>query len=351
MSTSPSLLDADLAAALGPDLAAEWLLPRGPQPVAVHVARSEGRVVAAALVSRRPATLAAKIAHTWTESGEADAALRDLVDGVLADSRDRGDVCVKWQTGLDDQTPERSGFTAMRAPHASAPGTEGVAGWVFWLRPPAHEEPPYYSQTSTFTCGAVTALLASEIRGSGGFASGGGNRDRELDFWRTASNYPTCEPIGLAVALREFLADAAGSSPVEVFLDADGPVLLESYTSAFDRGFRAELQENSLRKALGSDIAVRRDRLPIEEVASRVGAGELALLLIDLEPMYGFAVPHWVLAHAASDGVVYLDDPWISVNWGETWVDAHELPVAVADLDRMVAWGEDGYRGVVFVRR
>jgi hypothetical protein len=212
-----------------------------------------------------------------------------------------------------------------------------------------HDEPPYYSQTSTFTCGAVAALLAMEIRGTAGFGPDEGNRDRELDFWRRASNYPSCEPIGLAVALRESVADAMGTSPVEVFLDADGPVLLETYPPGFERGLREELQASSLRKALGSDIGVRRERIPVTEVAARLAAGELALLLLDLEPMFGFSVPHWVLAHAAAGGVVVIDDPWISATWGETWVDAHELPIAVADLDRMLSWGETGYRGVVFV--
>lgn len=345
-------VDDDLAVALGADAAAEWRIERGPQRPTIHIERAGGRPIAAVLTSRRPATLATKIAHIWmaADVAGADAALERLIDGVVADADIRGDVAVKWQSSAELALPERLGFARMRAPYRSAAGTEGVLGYIRWLRPVPHDEPPYYSQTSTFTCGAVTALLASEIRGSGGFGADAGNRDVELDFWRRASNYPTCEPIGLAVALRESLDDAAGSSPVEVFLDADGPVLLESYPDRFDRSFRAELQANSLAKALGSDISVRRDRVSVLEVESRIAAGELALLLIDLEPMYGFAVPHWVLAHGATDGVVVVDDPWISANWGETWVDAHELPVATSELDRMVAWGADGYRGVVFIR-
>ncbi|GAB2451755.1 hypothetical protein HD599_002481 [Conyzicola lurida] len=343
-------IDDDLAAALAPDRLSLWTADRGPQPSTVYVERADGVPIAAVLATRRPATAATKIADVWLSDGAgAEAALAKLVDAVVDESLSRGDVAVKWQGVV--ASPERYGFTPLRTPYASAPGTEGVAGFVRWLRPVPHDEPPYYSQTSTFTCGAVTALLASEIRGSGGFGADAGNRDRELDFWRTASNYPTCEPVGLAVALRESLDDAAGTNPVEVFLDHDGPVLLESYTAAFDRSFRAELQANSLQKALGSDIAVRRERVSVAEIESRLRDGELALLLIDLEPMYGFTVPHWVLAHSAGDGVVVIDDPWISVNWGETWVDAHELPIATADLDRMLAWGDDGYRGVVFLRR
>jgi len=359
MTTTTVELDDSLAAALGTEAAQLWRHDRGPAPTRLYIARSpDGSPLAALLTTRRPASSSTKIAHAWraVDTLGSDVAFAGLVDEVVVDALALGHVSVKWQTRDDSDSPglsepERLGFERMRSPYASAAGTEGVAGFVRWLRPVPHDEPPYYSQTSTFTCGAVTALVASEIRGSGGFADDGDNRDRELDFWRRASNYPSCEPVGLAVALRESLADASGTSPVEVFLDTDGPVLLESYPDGFDRTFREELQANSLRKAAGSDIAVRRERVTVDEISARLRAGKLALLLIDLEPMFGFAVPHWVLAHAAADGVVIIDDPWISASWGETWVDAHELPVAVADLDRMLAWGDDGYRGVVFVTR
>jgi hypothetical protein len=351
--TAHIIVDDDLAEALGAEVADQWRRVRGPQPVKVWVERVAGRPIAAVLTTRRPATLASKIAFVWCADSTADtnAALLRLVDAVIVDAQARGDVAVKWQSSDDSTAPERSGFTRMRSPYASAEGTEGVDGFVRWLRPVAHSEPPYYSQTSSFTCGAVTALLASEIRGTGGFDLAANTRDQELDFWRQASNFPSCEPIGLAVAVRESLTDAAGTSPVEVFLDSEGPVLLEAYTERFDRSFREELQANSLRRALASDIAVRRERVSIDNVAARVQGDELALLLIDLDPMFGFAVPHWVLAHAAADGVVFISDPWISSTWGETWVDAHNLPVAIADLDRMLAWGSDGYRGVIFIQQ
>jgi hypothetical protein len=210
-----------------------------------------------------------------------------------------------------------------------------VQGYVLWLNPVSHTEPPYYAQTSTFTCGAVTALLASEIRGSRGFGADGNNRDRELEFWRQASNFSACEPIGLAVALRRSIDDAACTAPVDVFLDTNGPALLETFPDGFDRKFREELQANSLQQALSSDITVHRDRLSIDFLATRIQAGELALLLIDTQLMYGFAVPHWVLAHSVEQGLVIIDDPTISSFWGETWVDAHEIPIS---LKASTAW-------------
>jgi hypothetical protein len=351
--TSIDHVDDTLAAALGLELAALWRMPSGPQLRTIWVGYSGADLAAAVLTTSRPATAATKVARTWhaTDVVGSDMVLELLVDTVIDDARDRGDIAVKWQSFEGDLPPQHRGFVAMRAPYQSAAGTEGVRGFVLWLNPVSHTEPPYYAQTSTFTCGAVTALLASEIRGSRGFSVDGNNRDRELEFWRQASNFPACEPIGLAVALRGSIDDASGTAPVDVFLDTNGPALLETFPDGFDRKFREELQANSLQHALRSDITVHRDRLSIDVLASRIQAGDLALLLIDTQLMYGFAVPHWVLAHSAEQGHVMIDDPTISSSWGETWVDAHEIPISLEKLDRMVAWGEDGYRGVVFIRR
>ena len=322
-----------------------WRVPRdGYRPVA-HVARdAAGAPLAAVLTSARPATAATKIVDVWWRD---EPAAEDLVAHVVAQARSRGDVAVKWQTpggaGLA-AFAAALGFAPMRRPWAAV-GTEHTDGYVLWLAPSAHAEPGYYAQTTLFTCGAVAALIAAEGSSAPGFDGGAGDRDVELGLWRSASNYPACEPVGLAVALHDHLADA----PVEVALDLDGPALVEGYTG-FDRSFREELQQDSLRQAHERGVPVRRDRVEVAEIARRVAGGERALLLIDEAPMHGEAGPHWIVAHAVVGDAVIVEDPWINVDAGETWVDTHELPVLPDALDRLVRWGADGYRGVVFTR-
>lgn len=322
-----------------------WRVPReGYRPVA-HVARdADGLPVAAVLTSARPATAATKIVDVWWRD---EAAAEGVVDHVVEQARGRGDVAVKWQAPGGAELPgfaAERGFAPMRRPWAAV-GTEHVDGYVHWLAPSTHAEPGYYAQTTLFTCGAVAALIASEGATAGGFAGDDGDRDVEVGLWRRASNYPACEPIGLAVALHDHLADAA----VEVALDLDGPALVEGFTG-FDRSFREVLQQESLRQAGERAIPVRRDRVDVAEIAARVGAGERALLLIDEAPMHGEAGPHWIVAHAVVGDAVIVEDPWINVDAGETWVDTHELPVLPEWLDQLVRWSENGYRGVIFTR-
>ncbi|MFF2494314.1 peptidase C39 family protein [Agromyces sp. NPDC058064] len=368
--TIDPLLDDELRSALGEARAARWASPRSPYSPRIDLAHRDGRPAAAALTSRRGATAAVKIVDVWWRDETDAAAAADLVDEILARAEAAGDAAVKWEVPLDQELPgfalER-GFVPLAPPHPSAPGTLASRGHVRWLRDVPHDEAPYYAQTTLYTCGAVSGLLAVEATGAVGFGEASdaapvessdgpidghptpslADRDLELAFWRRASNYPAIEPVGLGVVMRETLPDEVS---VEVYLDHDGPVLIEAY-AGFERDFRAELQAESLRQAEAAGLPVHRRRISIDEVARRIAGGELALLLVDEAPMHGETGPHWVLAHAAGEGVVVIEDPWISSDEGETWVDSHELPIADADLDRMVAWGEAGYRGVVFVGR
>lgn len=343
--TSPDGI-ADELEALGvaPARIDRWRIPRaGYLPRVLAVRGGDGALAAAALTSGRPATAATKIVDLWWAD---EAAAKSLLDAVVDGARARGDVAVKWEAADAAALPRFAtdlGFRPMRRPWSAA-GTEDAHGEVLWLAAATHGEPGYYAQTTLFTCGAVAALMASEGIGAGGFTGGSADRDLELGLWRRASNYPACEPLGLAVAVHDHVA----RPEVEVALDLDGPALLEGFTG-FDRSFREELQADSLRQAHARGIRVRRDRVAVAEIVRRVGAGERALLLIDEAPMHGEAGPHWILAHAVVGGAVIVEDPWVNVETGETWVDSHELPVSPADLDRLVRWGPDGYRGVIFL--
>lgn len=340
-----SQLTGALGALVGESRLQGWSAKRDAyRPALTVIAGVDGTAVAAALTSARPATAATTAIDPWWSDDASGAA---LVRVLREHAEARGDVVVKW--AADGPLPSfavDAGFVPLRRP-LGAVGTESTVGGALWLESIPHREPGYYAQTTLFTCGAVAALMGAGLRGIDGFGADSHDRDLELGFWRLASNFPACEPLGLAVTAAEHFGTAA----VEVSLDHDGPVLVESY-SGFELSFRSELQADSRRRADELGLRVTRTRVGVEEIAGRVAGGELALLLIDEEPMHGEHGPHWVLAHA-SDGadVVIIEDPWINRDTGETWVDTHELPVRLVDLDRLVRWSPAGYRGVIFVGR
>jgi len=358
LALSGSGLPERLATILTTEQRERWSIDRSfYSPEIVLLTGSDGdgdgdRVEAAALLSSRPHTAAVKIVDVVTASGLSGPAARSatlrLVGAVQAAARDRGLASVRWEAHPGAADPGSFGFQPLPAPRRSGPGTAGPAGFVWWAQDWPHREVDYYRQTTNYTCGAVAALLAQPFDVFAGTEPD--IRRAELAFWRQATNFPACEPVGLAVAIHGRLTehDGAGAAAgLEVYLDAPGPVLLEWEPEGHGRALRAELQQISRDDAESRGLPIRPARLGIDELADAVGRGRLALLLVDETLMHGDLEPHWVLAHATRGEVFLIQDPWVDAEHGESWVDAHDLPVRAADLDRMMNWGDPGYRGVI----
>ncbi|MFE3598784.1 peptidase C39 family protein [Streptomyces sp. NPDC059142] len=292
---------------------------------------------AAALVTARPDTAYLKIVDAV---GDVPAA----VDAVVALARDQGLALVKWEGWTASPgTAAAAGFTPLRAPLAHTEDVRGPrTGYVRRLHDGAVPEPPYYAQSTHFTCGAVTALLAQAHAGA--LPEESLDRPAELTLWRAATNFPACEPVGLGVAVRR----AWPSTPVEVVLDRDRPVLLDTYAES-EQEWRAVLQRASRTDAERAGVPVDPRHLSLTAIRSAIGRRGQVLLLVSLARMQGFDVPHWVLCHGTVPGAVVIEDPWANAAAGDTWVDAHLLPVPDASLDAMSMISADPFRGAVII--
>ncbi|MFE2296048.1 peptidase C39 family protein [Streptomyces sp. NPDC059452] len=321
-----------------PEVLERWgAVDRSPHaPRLVGTADGDG----AALVTARPGTAYVKIVDAVGDVPKAVAAVVSYAYG-------QGLVQVKWEgwtASAEDAVA--AGFAPLRLPLAHPHGpSEPGAGYVRRLYEGeygdgAAEPPPYYRQSTDFTCGAVTALVAQAHAGVEPRESIG--REAELTLWRDATNFAACEPVGLGVAVRRRWP----SSPVGVFLDTDGPVLLD-HLSGDEREWRAVLQRVSRVDAGRLGVPVDARRLSLAGLREAVGRREHVLLLVSLAVMQGFDVPHWVLCHGVVPGAVVVEDPWFNTAAGETWVDAHLLPVPDASLDAMSLVGQDRVRGAV----
>ncbi|NQX11344.1 peptidase C39 family protein [Microbacteriaceae bacterium VKM Ac-2855] len=292
--------------------------------------------VAAALITARPQTAAVKIVD----------AIGDLVAAAAAAvsyAQDLGLVQVKWEGwSVDAATAATVGFTPLAAPLSPVDPDGPAAGYVRWLVGEPPTEPPYYRQSESFTCGAVTALTA--LVQVGDLPAESLDRAAELRLWRDATNFAACEPVGLGVAIRR----ARPTSPVTVSLDTDEPVLVHFYGET-EQEWRAVLQRASREDAAMLGVPIDRRRLSTADIRAALARGEQVLLLVSLTAMLGYDVPHWVLCHGAVRGALVVEDPWVDAPRGESWVDAHLLPVADAALDAMSLLEDGRFRGAVRV--
>lgn len=296
---------------------------------------------AAALVTARPDTAYLKIVDAVGD-------VRAAVAAVVAHARLQGLAQVKWEGWTArPEDAAAAGFTALSPPLTQSEDAAGpAAGYVRWLGDGDGDgvatAPPYYGQTTHFTCGAVTALVAQVHAGV--LPREALDRRAELTLWRDANNFMACEPVGLGVALRR----ARPSSQITVHLDTDRPVMLD-HLSGDDQEWRALLQRVSRTDAERIGVPVDPSHLSLTGIRDTIGRQEHVLLLLSLARMQGFAVPHWVLCHGVVPGAVVIDDPWANAATGDTWVDAHLLPVPDHSLDAMSTMSPEGFRGAVTI--
>ena len=367
-------LGPEAAHRLGPERTALWSVDRALfHPEVFRARRPDGTLAAAALVTARRGTAYRKIVDIWCapepdqDNRPADARVFDdeafgaVLDAVVAAQapealalkfEERPAILTLWPEALAALAAR--GFVPDPQPVHSVESTlGGVRGWTRWASRPPRSTVAYYGQTTDVTCGAVAALMALETDGAAMLwpVDHAHNRTVEIELWRTATNMPAIEPVGLAVAIARAAAERKVPFALpRVHLSAPSPVLLEWYDGD-DFQLRAELQAESARQADALGIEVRRDWLDADGIVREIEAGNFVFLLIDLTLMINDPTPHWVLAHDVIDGTVVIDDPWVEREHGETWVDTHHLPVPLASIDEMTRWGEPAYRGVVVVPR
>lgn len=288
---------------------------------------------AVALVQARPGTTYLKIVDLV---GNSPAAQTAVVQHALDLARSEGRVKLSWEHWTEP-LPEWAaalGFVALAEPIGEHTRAEGPArGSVCWLdsadQPQEVGAHRYYRQSTHFSCGSVVSLLAQHQAGR--LAPEQLTEEAELRLWRRATNFPACDPLTLAVAVEEAWPE---SSP-RVHLDTDAAVMVHYYPDP-DQHWRTVLQRASHDDASARGIPLEAHRMSMGELAAVVHSGSRAALLISSERMHGFDVPHWVLVHAVTvSGTFLIEDPWCAAEVGDTWVDAHLLPVRPEALESM----------------
>lgn len=364
--TDDAALPDPLLAGLTPERRALWSIDRAYWGPRLLLARDgAGNPLGAALTSGRPLTAYRKIVDIIAADDSVFAALLDAASTdapPVSELRPAPRVAhFEEHLGIDPLDEHRAaalraaGFVRAADPVPSIPSTRSgdpaqVAAWSKWLGAAPQRLAPYYGQTTDVTCGAVSSLMALELRGAGAFdpESLVENRAGELAFWRRATNLPACEPIGLAVetALSGAASDLFPSLP-RVVLSTSEPVLLEEYASdEGERFLRTDLQRESLRRAEELGVVVDRRWIDVDEIAEIVRGGDQVLLLIGLAELIGDPTPHWVLANELIGDALIVSDPWVQAPNGETWVDTFALPIPLSTIDRITRWGDPAYRGI-----
>jgi len=327
----PPRLRAEIAALGG--LPGNLVLTEGPAADPAGVLLAVGRPTAALL----------RLAGFWVkpETPDAPAVARRLAARLEAAARQAGVLALRAAPGSAEEGLDPALLPLLGLDGGTSPYSER---WLGNALPLPRHAIPLYAQTTRFTCGPATLLMAL-----GALAGRMPSRTDEIALWREATSIVSlagpggCDPFGLAVA-----AWARGLLP-EIRITTRWPTLTERIDTEEKRdliGFaQAEFQE----RAAAAGIPVRHGDFALAELAAPIAAGGLVLLLVDQFPTHGRHSPHWLLLHHAWEGGFLANDPWPDPLRREGLADAENLPLRLEDLERMARFGEPPYRAAIIL--
>jgi hypothetical protein len=204
---------------------------------------------------------------------------------------------------------------------------------------------PYYQQSTDFTCGPACLMMAMKTLDPALVL----DRRLELRLWRESTSiYMTsgeggCGPFGLAVA-----AHGHGFA-TELFVKQHGVFLGSTVRDPAKREVIRIVEEDYLDRirTLGIRLRPRQARFP--EVQKLFEAGGIPLVLISSSRIYGERFPHWVVITGFEERFIYVHDPFVDVEEGETVADCINMPIARAEFECMASYGRSAQRAVLVV--
>lgn len=273
-----------------------------------------------------------RLVIAWLAPGRTEAGPA-LASRLEAAARAEGLLC--WRTAPD------SVVDAAVAPLLGL----GQAGerWLGNERAEPSRAVPYHRQTTRFTCGPASLLMAMGALQPGRMPG----RQEEIALWREATTIVSlagpggCDPTGLALA-----AEARGFD-ARVFLSTRGPVLIERADTDAKRDLIRFVQAEFRERVAAASLPLEERAFTIEDIRAALAAGSVVLVLVSQTLTQGRDTPHWILLHARAGDWFLTSDPWIDPERAEVAEDAHEVPIRAAMLDRMAWYGSPPYRAAV----
>jgi ribosomal protein S18 acetylase RimI-like enzyme len=206
---------------------------------------------------------------------------------------------------------------------------------------------PYYEQTLEFTCGSSALMMSMKALDPGLSL----DRTLELRIWREAttifmtSGHGGCGPFGLALA-----AQARGFA-AEVYVNDTGVPLLDSVRSPEKKEVMRLVHEDMLAQMNRLSIPVVYRTLSPAGLRERFDAGAVPLVLISSYRIYAEKFPHWVVVTGFDDHYIYVHDPLVDAEEGETVADSINMPIPHREFQRMARYGKAGQKAVLILYR
>jgi ribosomal-protein-alanine acetyltransferase len=204
---------------------------------------------------------------------------------------------------------------------------------------------PYYAQTLDFTCGPAALMMAMGAHAP----SMPLDRKVELRLWREAttifmtSGHGGCGPYGLALAAHH------RGFPVEIYVNARRTLLSATVRSREKREVMRLVQEDMIEELDRLGVPIHHRVVQPEELEQLFARGGIPLVLISSYRIYKEKFPHWVVVTGFDQRYIYMHDPFIDEEEGESIADCINMPVLRREFAAMARFGRANLRAVVVI--
>ncbi|MBC6905621.1 GNAT family N-acetyltransferase [Saccharophagus sp. K07] len=204
---------------------------------------------------------------------------------------------------------------------------------------------PYYTQTTEFTCGPASLLMAAKKLNPNQPVS----QIEEFNIWREATTifmttgHGGTSPYGLAIA-----AHRRGYK-ARLWLANEDPPFLDSVRSPKKKKIIELIHHDFARQAQEYRIEVEPFPKDIEAIRQALRAGQQIILLISTYRMNRSKGPHWIWLVNLDDDFAYFNDPEVDEDEWKSAVDTVYVPVPISDFAKMIKYGRNQYRAAVLI--
>lgn len=209
------------------------------------------------------------------------------------------------------------------------------------------DAPPYFHQTTDFTCGPACLLMALA------WADRAFSPSPVMEFrlWREATTIfmstgpGGCEPFGMAIALKRH-----GLSS-EIFVTRPGPYFLDTVQSPEKRRVMRITQDDFVEEAKALGLAVHLTYADESVVIPALDAGAAAIVLVSGYHMTPRGQPHWVFVFGREDRFVLVHDPAASRDEQGRALAPETYAVPWPAFMRMTRCGRDHLGATILIRK
>ena len=202
---------------------------------------------------------------------------------------------------------------------------------------------PFYEQSLEFTCGPAALMMAFKTLDPAIEM----NRRLELQLWREAttifmtSGHGGCGPYGLA------LAAARRGFRVDLYVTDEGIHMIDSVRSTQKKEVMQLVQEEMQEELESLGVPMHRTPVSTVEIEECLSGGGIPLVLISSWQIYNAKAPHWVVVTGFDDNFIYVNDPFVDHDEGETAVDSIHMPIQKEKFESMARYGRVGLQAMV----